>query len=531
MSTEIAFVLLFAIATAVAIAARTFKVPYTVALVVAGLGLGVVPVLEVPHLTKELLYALFLPGLLFEAAFHLEFQKFWKNKISVFSLAIPGLLAAIALTAAILTPVADALGLEEGFTFVHGLVFAALIAATDPIAVVGLFKSLGAPKRLAILVEGESLINDGTAVVVFTLMFGLATGKNLTVANGVAQFFVVAGAGGLVGLLFGFGVSWLTHQIEDPMVEITLTTVAAYGSFAVAEHFHVSGVIATVVAGMLCGNYGARTGMGPSTKVAVLSFWEYWAFALNSVVFLLIGFEVKPELLVRKWKPILVAWVAVTAARAAVVYLSSTLLRLTKERFPWSWTAILTWGGLRGSLSMVLVLALPRDFPHREFLIHITFGVVVISILLQGMTIGPLLRWLDIVRPELHLEEYESKRAAIRAAKAAIDEITRMEDAKRVEGTVLDTLRGRYQSRIRTVEAELQALSVEKGELRQRELIAAARHLLLIEKETLLESFHEGYLSKERFETMVGEVDAQILALDEEGKLTQDAVPQVPEGG
>ena len=295
MHFEIAFVFLFSIATAVAIAASRFKVPYTVSLVIAGLVLGATHAFEAPHLTKELLFAVVLPGLLFEAAFHLELKKFLNNKVAIHSLAVPGVIAAIVATGLILTPVADALHITERFTLMHGLVFGALIAATDPIAVVGLFKSLGAPKRLAVLVEGESLLNDGTAVVLFTLILGMAAGGELSIAGAGLQFAKVVGMGALIGLAFGFGASQLIHRVDDPMVEITATTIAAYGSFAVAEQFHYSGVIATVAAGMLCGNFAARTGMTPSTRIAVESFWEYLSFALNSLVFLLIGFEVDLE--------------------------------------------------------------------------------------------------------------------------------------------------------------------------------------------------------------------------------------------
>lgn len=174
----------------------------------------------------------------------------------------------------------------------HGLVFGALIASTDPIAVVGLFKSLGAPKRLAVLVEGESLLNDGTAVVLFTLILGIAQGQEVSTGAAVLDFVKVVGMGVLIGVAMGFAVSKVIQRVEEPMIEITLTTIAAYGSFVAAEQLHYSGVIATVTAGMICGNYAVRTGMGPTTRIAVESFWEYVAFALNSIVFLLIGFEV-----------------------------------------------------------------------------------------------------------------------------------------------------------------------------------------------------------------------------------------------
>ena len=515
MEFGIAFVVLFAIATGVAIASRRLEIPYTVALVTVGLLLGAVHLFEPPHLTKDLLYALFLPGLLFEAAYHLEFSRFWKNKLTIHSLAIPGLMAAIALTAAILAPVTEVLDLEEGFTYLHALVFASLIAATDPIAVVGLFKTMGAPKRLAVLVEGESLLNDGTAVVIFTLVLVLASGGHLSFGHAFGQFLVVAGMGVVIGGVIGIAVSWLTSKIDEPMVEITLTTIAAYGSFIGAEHFHFSGVIATVVAGMLCGNYGARSGMSPSTRVAVESFWEYVAFALNSLVFLLIGFEVKLEELAASWLPILVAYGAVMLARAAVIFFVSGLLRRTRERVSWAWTTVLAWGGLRGALSMVLVLGLALDFPHRDLMVTMTFGVVVLSILVQGLTMAPLMRWLGVVQPRVAYEAYERHRGVARAATAALDRLDDLARERSLRADVVAELRAEYEARADRAEAAIEALHLEREDLREEEKRSAERLLLATEKEAIQRDHHQGQVSRDALEELLADVDARLLALDE----------------
>jgi monovalent cation:H+ antiporter, CPA1 family len=404
MGFEAHFILLFALATAVALLARRLRVPYTVALVIAGLALGSTTVLAVPHLTQKLLYSVFLPGLLFEAAFHLRADKFWENRLVMMTLAVPGVGTAALLTAALLTPTVDALHFGGAFSWREALVFGALISATDPIAVVGLFRSLGVTGRLAVLVEGESLLNDGTAAVLFALILAQVTGHATTAGQATLTFVTVVGLGVLVGLVLSFAVSKVIQQVDDPMIEITLTTIAAYGSFALAEQIHASGVIATVAAGMVCGNYAARTGMSPSTRIAVESFWEYVAFALNSIVFLLIGFTVHVDALFRSWAPILIAYLAVTVGRAGVIYLTTALLRRSRERMPWSWSAVLTWGGLRGALSMVLALGLAADFPHRDLVVTMTFGVVIVSILLQGLTMAPLLRRLGLARPPAHSE-------------------------------------------------------------------------------------------------------------------------------
>jgi CPA1 family monovalent cation:H+ antiporter len=397
MHPETTIILLFSAATAVAMAARRLKIPYTVALVLAGLGLGATRVIEGVHLTKELLYAVFLPGLIFEAAYHLKVSEFRENARAILALAVPGVVVAIGATATLLVSTASIAEVGTGFGWSHALVFAAIVAATDPIAVVALFKSLGAPRRLALLVEAESLVNDGTAIVLFTIVYAAVRGGGMDAAAGAREFAEVVGLGVALGAAVGFLASHLIQRVDDPMIEIALTTIAAYGSFVLAEEFHFSGVIATVAAGMVCGNYGAPRGMGAATRIAVESFWSYLAFALNSLVFLLIGLEVHVAQLLVEWRPILIAYVSVTVGRALVVFLASALLRTTREAIPWRWSLVLTWGGLRGALSMVLALALDEEFPNRQLIITMTFGVVLISIVIQGISAEPLLRALGLI--------------------------------------------------------------------------------------------------------------------------------------
>lgn len=511
MHFELAFVLLFSIATAVAIAARYFKFPYTVALVLAGLGLGIVHVFEPPHLTKELLFAVLLPGLLFEAAFHVDFRKFWKNKLAITSLAIPGVVASMGLTALLLSPAMKGMNALEGFGLIHAMVFASLIVSTDPIAVVGLFKALGAPKRLAILVEGESLLNDGTSVVLFTLVVGVANGAQFTAGGAVLDFIKVAGMGAFIGIAVGFAVAKVILRVEDAMVEITCTVIAAYGSFVVAEHFHYSGVIATVVAGMLCGNWAAQEGMGPTTRIAVESFWEYLAFALNSVVFLLIGLEVQLSSLLASWLPILLAYGAVMLGRAVVVYGVSGLLRLTPERLPWKWSAVLTWSGLRGAVSMVLVLGLPDDFAHRELLVNMTFGVVVLSIIFQGLTMAPVLKKLGITGlKDVYQEQYELARGKLGAIHAALAALEAMRRSREIPVDVLEPLERDYQQKAQAVTQELTGLKQQSNRFHEEEQQEAIRRVLIVEKDALFSAYQKGTLNKEVFEHLTAELDERI---------------------
>lgn len=513
-NTESGFVLLFVVASAVAIAARRLRLPYTVALVLAGLLLGVLHAFQPPELTKEILFAVVLPGLLFEAGFHLEFRDFRRDASAILALAVPGVVAAIGLTALILTAVAGTIELETGFTWSYALVFGAVVAATDPIAVVGLFRSAGAPKRLSVLLEGESLFNDGTAIVLFTLILAAVTGGTLSGVGLVRDFLTIVGGGILIGSIVGLVISEVVRRVDDPMIEITLTTIAAYGAFLTAEQLHFSGVIATVAAGMLCGNYGARTGMSPTTRVAAEAFWEYVAFALNSIVFLLIGFRVRVGDLVHSWLAIVAAYLAVTVGRAVVVIGVSGLLRATRQGIPPSWATVLTWGGLRGGLSMVLALSLPTTLPHRDFLVTTTFGVVILSILVQGLTMTPLLRRLGVVRRDETRARYDRVRARIQTANAALAELAEMARRRYAPHSVLTTLQEEYEAQVQEAESEARSLHSEADHLRADELRNARRHLLLVEKDHLLTAGRRGDLAPDIADVLLAEVDARLVQLE-----------------
>jgi monovalent cation:H+ antiporter, CPA1 family len=391
-------ILLFVLATVVALLAKRLRVPYTVALVVAGLVLGSVGGLRPPVLTKELLFALFLPGLLFEAAFHLDAEEFWRNRLTIFSLALPGVVAATILTAGALVAALRLAGAESHLGWGPAFVFATLIAATDPIAVVAVVRTLGAPARLGVLIEGESLLNDGTAAASFGIAVTYVLGAQPQTVSLVVDFLYLIVGGVIIGGVIGLLTWKLAAWVDDPMLMITLTTTAAYGSFLIGEGLQTSGVIATVTAGLLSGNRASLEGMAPSIRASVQVFWEYVAFALNSLVFLLVGFQARVPSLIAEWRPIVIAYLVVTLSRTVVTY-GLNAVHPKDERLSREWTAVLTWSGLRGSLAMVLALSLPLTMPQRDLVVTITVGVVVLSILVQGLTVRPLLRWLRIAGP------------------------------------------------------------------------------------------------------------------------------------
>jgi Na+:H+ antiporter len=520
MNIESTFIILFVVAMAVAIGVRHLRLPYTVGLVLAGLLLGLARLFPAPTFDKALLFSIFLPGLIFEAAFHIDFEEFWRNRVTIASLAVPGVVLSIALTAVALAPLAAALHFLPGFTWRYALVFGALISATDPVAVVSLFRRFNIPRRLSMLIEGESLLNDGTGIVFFSLSLSIAAGAAISVRALSLEFVTVVGMGAMIGVAIGLAVSIILRHIDDPMIEVSLTTIAAYGSFVAADHLHYSGVIATVAAGMLCGNYGARTGMSPSTRVAAETFWEYVAFALNSVVFLLIGLEVPIRDLLASWLPIVAAYLIVTLARAFVIFIVWRLVGFTRERFSGRWSAVLTWGGLRGALPMVLALGIPSGFPFREAIVTLTFGVVTLSILGHGLTMLPLLRRLGIVSVEDERGSYDFLRGELQIADVALEEIERLERRRSIAPDSIRQLQAEYSERAERARQEIGKLIMERGQLHRQEIYRARHHLLSMEKGQVVDSYHRGLLSPAAHDRLLADIDARLLELETKGDET-----------
>ncbi len=385
-------------ASVIAVLAEHLRIPYTAALVLGGLLLSLLrlPLLsplqagQRPNwLTPDTILILFLPGLVFEGSVKINLRDLLRELGPLLLLANLGVLIATLVTGYF---VHWAIGLP----LLVALLFGAIISATDPISVLAIFQNLRMDKRLSVIIAGESLLNDGTAVVLFQILLaGLVAGK-LSIARGVGQFLLAVLGGAVLGFLLGFVAHRITHTIDDPQIEITLTTIAAYGSYLLASHLRLSGVIATATAGLIVGNLGARDGMSDRTRVAMESFWEYLAFVMNSVIFLLIGLEVHIGVLARCWGPVLLAIAAVLAGRLFCVYTLVPVSNLFAERIPLRWQHVIVWGGLRGALALALALSLDNSFPDRDRVLNLTFGVVIFSILAQGLTIKPLVKILGL---------------------------------------------------------------------------------------------------------------------------------------
>jgi CPA1 family monovalent cation:H+ antiporter len=387
---EEALVLLLIIAAAVAVVARRVGVPYNIGLVLVGLAVGLAVHIETLRLSSDLVFYVFLPILLFEAAFNLEVRQLRAQWRRIVALAVPGVLVAFALTA-LGTHVLGGLGWSLA------LLFGALIAATDPVSVVSLFRRLGVSERLTTLVDAESLYNDGAAAVLFAIVIAVAVdGHAFSVGWAAGEFAWMAVGGLVVGLAVGYGASFVHHQLDDHLIEITLSTIVAYGSFLLGETLGMSGVVACVTAAIVLGNLGRRRTMNPVTRVTMGTVWEYAAFVANSLIFLLIGLSMHLSVIAAHVGLVLIAFAVVVGARAVTVYGYGLIAHLFGSGLPIRWQHVLVWGGLRGTIALALVLSVPSAVAGRATLEVVTFGVVLLSLVGQGLTIPWLTRRLGL---------------------------------------------------------------------------------------------------------------------------------------
>ncbi len=410
---------------------RRLPIPYSVVLVVIGIGLSWLweawPVLEPVQgfgLTPDLVLYVFLPALIFESGLNLNARQLIKDIGAVLTLAVPALVLSTAL-------IGFALWLVLPVDLMVALLFGALISATDPVAVIAIFKELGTPERLTILVEGESLLNDATAIVVVSILlalyFSASQASGLAIAGTAAsQFLIVFLGGTLVGIGSGAIASWvLSRFANEPSLALIISLVLAYLSFVVAEHLlHVSGVMAVVAAAIVFGIFGMPR-LAHETVELMHGTWEFVAHICNTLLFIAVGLLVDPASLFADLWYVLFAVVVVQAARAALMYgllpATQKLFRLPKvtlgERH------IMFWGGLKGGLAIAIVLSLPADLPGRELLLHLTLGVVLFTLLVNAPTIRPLIRKLGI--DKLDPEERAELRRGIMDARAASAAILR----------------------------------------------------------------------------------------------------------
>lgn len=531
------------VATTVAIVVRRIRLPYTVALVLVGLFVVVrgeqLALQPTPNTTlilyepiprfiqalldfdPDLILALFVPPLIFEAAFHLEFNLLRSKLVPILILAVPGVVLSTLIIAGIVS-----IGVV-GLSFSVAAVFGALISATDPVAVVALFRSLGVPRGLAVAVEGESLFNDGIAIVVFNIALtaALVTGS-FSLAPGILEFLWVCLGGLGIGAALGWLVSQFIGRIDDYLVEITLTAVLAYGAYLIADEVGVSGVLAVVAAGIVSGNVGLQ-GMSPTTKIVLFSFWEYVAFMANSLIFLLIGIRIDVGQLVEPIVAIVVAVAAVLVARAIVVYGLLWLARLggSEAHVPMKWRHVLFWGGLRGAIGLALALSLSTTpLPQRGLLQVMAFGVVLFTLLGQGTTIQFLLKRLGLSEQPEHTLAREMQLGRLYAAQAGLRRLETLRQDGLLVGEVWDGLRDEYLETSHRLSEQMAQLFDEYPDLEREVLLQARREALRAERGSLSDALRQGLISEHVYRKLTSEVDHHLEAVTLIRQATIDSV-------
>ena len=526
--------LLLTIASAVTIISRRIRIPYTIALLIVGIFLSITNYgarfssFFTSETLPELILFAFLPALLFEAAVHLDFGELKKRWSLVVLLAFVGILVSTFIAAAAIYLAGPKIGVTLPFTL--ALVFSAMIAPTDPVSVIALFKEMGISHGLSTVVEGESLFNDGTAVVLYRILVSIAlivTGAsaggsahfNITylIGYGVRSFVLVVTGGAVVGLVFGILAGLLLSTIQDAMVEITITVVLAYASFLTAEAFKISPVIAVVTAGLVISHYASRVEIFSSAgKVAADSFWEYLVFLVNSFIFLILGLSIKLGDLIGQWRLIILAVSATLLARALTVYVLGGGFGRWKDSLPLQWQHVLFWGGLRGSLSLAMALGLSAAFPHRSDLIVMASGVVFFTLLVQGLTIKPLLDILGLTHASPERETYMMLQGELLARQAAWRRLKQLYEDGVVSADVFSVLNARYQQIGQQLRNALQVFLKEHPELRREELLSVLQELLLVEKSRLQALRRDGVISDKVYERLSLSIDSELVALREE---------------
>ncbi len=511
--TETLVVGVMLVAALVGIAVSRLRLPYTVALVLVGFILSLFGVFQTVSLTNELILLVFLPPLLFEGAINMDLDDLVLRWHQVGVLAILGTAVSAGVLAAGLTWV-------PGMPFELAVVLAVMLAPTDPVSVLAIFKEHGVGTGLRTLMEGESIFNDALAIVLYLIAVDVAFGTEaVTFQDGLVEFGTEVVVGTSVGLLVGFVAHRLMSTLDDHLVEITLSLVTAYGAYLVADRLRGSGVIAVVVAGLLIGNYGTRLAMSASSRVALIDFWEVLAFMANSALFLLMGlaFDIG-DLRGRTLVAALSAIVAMVLGRAVVAYGLLLPFRNSKAApVPSSWQTAVFWGGLRGSIPIALVLGLEDPTFAGVNAVSVVFAVVMFSLIVQGLTYKPILDRLGLTSASDEITQYEQLLAETVAMRSARRELESMRITGEIVPSLFDDLHRDIDQRNVAAERELAELTADAESVRRRQVARVARRLASAQKQALSEAARSGRIGEHVARTKAKEIEVAYEA----GKITR----------
>lgn len=514
-------VLLLVAALTTILSKRLSKLPLTIALVLIGIVLAqladIVPVLSVIadfELSPDLVLFVFIPTLIFESAFNLDARQVGRNILPILTLAVPGLILSTAIIGVFMW-------LVTPFDLIVSLLLGAILSATDPVAVISIFKQLGVPERLTVLVEGESLFNDATSLVMATLILGIMIAGGFSgavVLSGVGEFLLVFIGGVVVGWVLALIVGETLGRIEsDPAIEITFTTILAYFSFIIAEHgFHVSGIMAVVAAGVTMGSWG-KSKISPSIAEFMEHFWEYLAYVANVLIFLMVGLQVD---LLHLWQSIdLIALVviAMLVSRAIVVFgLVPIVGKLPgSDSVDRAFQMVMYWGGLRGAIALAIVLSLP-EFEHKQTLVAIVMGAVLFTLLVQGLSIEALVKRLGLNK--LNIADSLAKTEGDRNAREqGLERLNNLVASGLFSERIADHLRDKCEQNLVELNSEIEKLHESIGAT--QEITILSMRCLAREKARYYELFRRGLISEWAFRELDHTSNVQLDAARHMGEL------------
>lgn len=505
-------IILLLVATVVALVTQQLRIPYVTGLVLAGLPITNVLSRHI-GLEPSLVLNLFLPILIFEAAINTDISRLRSTFKPIALLAGPG---SVFSSLIIGTLVKFGIGLD----WIPALLIGVILANTDTVSMIAVFKEIRVPSRLSTIVEGETLFNDAAALISFNLLLVIYTTGYLSPVQGIKELVVVALGGSIVGGILGYLSLPIFTRLQDPLSSLLLTVALALGTFQIGQSLGVSGAVAVVIAGLVFGNLGLSKGASASKRITLLSFWEYAGFSVNTFIFLLIGIEINPLALWKILPSILLVVAAYQLGRILSVYLLLAVIRWIDRPVPILWQHVLVLGNIKGSLSMALAVAIPFAVTGRDFIIQLVFGAVLFSLVIQGLALPWLIKRLKISQVSEVVREIGQLQIQLIAAKAAQDELDSLLKSGVLPKSVYEELRAAYQARVAHSERVLRDAYNQRrlqgvGQDQSR-LDAIHRRLLLAEKGAVSNALRKRIVPEDIAQSYFKDLDEKLLRLDDD---------------
>lgn len=507
-------IVLLLVATGVALVTRRLRIPYVVGLVLAGLAITKQALPESIGLNPDVILNLFLPILIFEAAINTDISRLRSTIKPIALLAGPGVILSAVITAVLLQTWLN-------LAWITAAAVGVILTITDTVSVIVAFRSVQVPPRLSTIVEGESLFNDGVALVLLSLITTIHLQGSFSLSAGIQQMAIAFVGGGLLGVGLGYLCIGLFRQLDDALSNILLTVAVSLGTFQIGQALGVSSAIAVVVAGLVIGNLGFRR-TSASTRVTLLNFWEYAGFGVNTFIFLLVGIEVEPLILIQTIPAALLAVLAYQIGRILAIYPLLFLLRFFDRPLPLRWQHVLIAGNVKGSLSMALALSLPFTLPGRTEVITLVFSTVLVSLVEQGLSLPWLVKRLRLSVPSALRERMETLQLNMITAKAAQAELKHLLQFGSLPKAQYEELFATYQSRIAASERELRDLYNQRmadgisTQQAQNHLDGTWRRLYLAEKGAINDAIRQGLLSDTAAQAYLQTLDEKLLSLKDD---------------